>query len=116
MSSLQICYELARLAHQNWLSKQPADRVSIKYGHNIAVPWDKLDETWQKDQMKTFTEYAELVSSCCTNLPEAIHNIWMKNNSWEKEYKPHLFVPYEELSDDEKNKDIDIVNIIMKFK
>ena len=34
-----------------------------------------------------------------------IHDKWMERNSWAKEQQPELFVPYNELSEEEKEKD-----------
>lgn len=105
---------LAKNAHEIWLANQPADRVSIKFGHNIVTPWDTLDISWKEEQFKIFERYAKLVQTTidCEKLPEMVHNVWMELNSWEKDYRPHLFKPYDELSDDEKEKDNVVVNIL----
>lgn len=34
-----------------------------------------------------------------------VHDEWMKRNMWAKDDSPHLFVPYEDLAEDEKEKD-----------
>ncbi len=47
---------------------------------------------------------------------DLIHQQWMAMNSWQKNSKPELFLDYKDLSEDEKQKDKDLVVLIQKFK
>ena len=117
MAQPDIIEELASSAHQTWLDKQPIDRVSIKFGHNIVTDWNNLDESWKKEQYHIFEKYAELLNETSDQkeLSKLVHNVWMELNSWEKDHRPNLFKPYDELSPEEQQKDIDVVNILVKY-
>ena len=44
-----------------------------------------------------------------TQLCTLVHEVWMERNAHEKDSKPHLFVPCEELDPAEQQKDFDFV-------
>ena len=49
----------------------------------------------------------EITSEMTEEMASVVHDAWMERNSWEKESRPHLFVPYNELPEEEKAKDRD---------
>ena len=49
----------------------------------------------------------EITPEMVEEMSSVVHEAWMKRNSWEKENRPHLFVPYSELPEEEKAKDRD---------
>lgn len=49
----------------------------------------------------------EITPEMIEEMSSVVHEAWMKRNSWEKESRPHLFVPYSELPEEEKAKDRD---------
>ncbi len=60
------------------------------------------------------------MSSCekekIEKVSEKIHIIWMRNNDGLETSKPELFLPYNQLAEDEKQKDRDAVLPILKLK
>ena len=62
----------------------------------------------------------EITPEMIEEMSSVVHEAWMKRNSWEKESRPHLFVPYSELSEEEKAKDrdqvLDAIKIIKSEK
>ena len=43
-----------------------------------------------------------------------IHDAWMKNNPWEKDSAPHLFLPYNELTPHAQLQDLDVLEQALK--
>lgn len=61
-------------------------------------------------------EYAQLVQRGTFRSPadfergsSEVHEIWMRNNEWQREANPELFRPYNELTAEEKIKDLDVL-------
>lgn len=112
---------LASSFHEKWLNdyrEKNSDTPRIKeisgFTFNINVPWNELNELWKNEQREIFTQYIEIYNPNLSidEMAEQIHQLWMKLNSWQQSSSPHLFVPYNNLSDDEKEKDRNVVRII----
>lgn len=62
----------------------------------------------------------EITPEMIEEMSSVVHDAWMERNSWEKESRPKLFVPYEELEEKEKVKDrnqiLDAIKIIKSGK
>lgn len=94
--------------------------LSIEDGklvQNINQPAEAiLPELNQRLNGALAAEYAQLVSRGSIRTTQEIdraaaevHNIWMRNNEWQREAHPELFRPYNELTADEKLKDLDVL-------
>jgi len=45
----------------------------------------------------------------------AVHNCWMETNAYQKGTSPQLFVPFDELSEVEQEKDLVFVKLVLEF-
>ena len=68
-------------------------------------------------------EYATLVGNGSFRTPQEleratseVHNIWMRNNEWQRETNPGLFRPYNELTAEEKIKDLDVLQQALRIR
>jgi len=88
--------------HQN--INQPAEDIYPDLNHQLngaaAVHYEKILESTAINSIEDI-EY----------LASQFHEIWMNINSWQKESNPQLFVAYEELTADEKLKDLQQVSL-----
>jgi hypothetical protein len=102
------------------LESQGVKGLSVEDGklvQNINQPAAEiLPELNQKLNGNLASEYAILVergtyrsTSDFDRASSEIHNIWMRNNEWQREASPGLFKPYNELSAEEKIKDLDVL-------
>jgi len=106
---------LASVQHGEWLEGYRStndDAPRLKPGHgNINVPWEQLPLSWQEKQAKDMMEYVEAISdlpvgpSYIEEASARVHEVWMRQNIWDSKNRPHLFVPYDKLSESEKDKD-----------
>lgn len=80
--------------------------------------FEDLPSNWKRENLEAAKVAVELVyqkviaweditPEMVEELSSVVHEVWMKRNSWKKENRPHLFVPYSELSEEEKAKDRD---------
>jgi len=121
--------ELQEMFHTQWLAKYKSDGNVDKDGNllprfkkreriidqevvevqdDIAVPYNSLSPEG-KENNKFAAEQAIIAYELYPTEQEKganyIHIKWMENNPWDLEKKPELFVPYEELTKVEKDKD-----------
>lgn len=88
---------------------------------NTNVAFSELPPSWQKansgaanfavDTVVSSLESGEDMTSdeAIEKSASAVHENWMKDNSWQQESTPDLFVPYDQLIESEKKKDRDQV-------
>lgn len=100
---------------------------------NTNVPYEELSPSWQnanigaaKFAVNGVVEAARMGVDVTSNefieaMSSEIHEQWMIDNSWEKDSKPHLFVPYDQLpkgdkpgEDDEQAKDRAQVLVVLE--
>lgn len=80
----------------------------------------ELNEKLNGGPAKAYTEY--MMTQTFTDVQSiekgntAIHEVWMNQNSWQKEQTPEIFVPYEQLPAAEKIKDLDVLEVGVKAK
>lgn len=81
---------------------------------NINCEWDELHPLWQQEQLKTFQQYVDIYDASLSlrDMSEKVHELWMKLNSWQKEYNPELFVSYDDLPREQQEKDEKVVAIL----
>ena len=119
---------LASESHNEWVdgwrsSHQLEPRVKPTFFQgsvNINYYWNDLDWKWKMAQMRVMSAYVipfylqpfrglEDVSSL-------VHDVWMVQEVWMKKTKPHLFVPYCDLDEEEKDKDRVIARLLLGIK
>ena len=88
---------------------------------NTNVAFSELPPSWQKansgaanfvvDTVASSLESGEDMTSneAIEKSASAVHENWMKDNAWQRESTPDLFVPYDQLIESEKKKDRDQV-------
>ncbi len=88
---------------------------------NTNVHYEDLPPSWQNANIGAATFVAEGVvgdfnngedvttDDYIENYASKIHDKWMEDNDWAKDYNPELFVDYNELPESEKKKDRDQV-------
>ncbi len=90
------------------LRKRIINQEEVEVEDDIAVPYNLLSPEVKKDN-KYAAEQAIIAYEKYPNDQEKganyIHIQWKKNNPWDLDKKPQLFVPYEELTKEEKDKD-----------
>jgi hypothetical protein len=111
---------------QETIKKDPTARLGInKEGaevveQNIAQsPKNIYPSLMEALNGKLAREYFDALNGFVGNKEKAaeiVHNIWMKENSWQKESSPQLFVSYSELSEEEKDKDRAVVKVMEDLK
>lgn len=93
-----------------------------KLVQNINRPASEvLPSLMEKNNLAPAKEYVAAIGSKkiattrdFDNAASEVHEVWMKNNSWQKESNPQLFKDYKELTADEKLKDLDVVASVLK--
>lgn len=115
---------LAAKYHMKWLLDWRAkngytERMKTLNGvsFNINVNWEEMHHLWKEEQLKVFNQYVDIYNDMLTEdeMASNIHEKWMELNSWQRESSPHLFVSFNELDSDEKEKDLEIVRAIKTF-
>lgn len=105
----------ASATHEAWRTTLPTaernqPRIRSKNGgpkQDINVPFDKLHPTAQAENIAAGHAAHKAVKRFGGNDDKAgehIHNAWMKRNPPD-DYNKHLHIPYEELPENEKEKD-----------
>ena len=119
---------LASESHNEWVdgwrsSHQLEPRIKQTFFQgsvNINYYWKDLDWKWKVTQMRVMSAYVipfylqpfrglEGVSSL-------VHDIWMVQEVWRQDDEPHLFVPYSDLDEKEKDKDRVIARLLLGIK
>jgi hypothetical protein len=113
-SQISAATTMAEQGHRDWLvgyikdgECPPREKTIGESSFNIAVPWEHLHYVWKQKQIEIYLKYA-LAFDPSADIEEqaaSVHTVWMSLNSWQVETSPQLFVPYPELSDEEKEKD-----------
>jgi hypothetical protein len=117
--------QFASLAHDEWRRSLPPNeqnepRMRSKNGGpkaDINVPFDQLHPTAQQENLAAGQAAAEAVSKFPNNLEQAaeyIHIEWMKRNP-QDDYNAAQHKSYDELPEDEKEKDRVHVRTMMKL-
>lgn len=111
------------LIDQEWFKQQelngavfPVDDNGNKLV-NTNVHYSDLPPSWQNANIEAASFVSKEVASdynqglditkdaYIEEFASKIHDNWMKDNSWQQEINPELFVPYQELPEIEKAKD-----------
>jgi len=116
--------QFASLAHDAWRrnfdptgTKERVKKNSDGSEGDINVPFDKLHPDWQRENLAAGAAAAEAVANFPDDIEKAaehIHIEWMKRNP-KADYNASQHVPYEELPEDEKEKDRVHVRTMMKL-
>jgi len=117
--------QFASSAHDEWRRSLPpkeqnVPRIRSKNGGpeaDINVSFDKLHPTAQQENLAAGQAAAEAVSKFPDDIEKAsehIHIEWMKRNP-KTDYNAAQHVPYDELPEDEKEKDRVHVRTMMKL-
>ena len=106
--------QFASSAHDEWRrnfdptgTKDRIKKNSDGSEGNINVPFDKLHPDWQRENLAAGKAAAEAVIEFPNDIEKAaeyIHIEWMKRNP-KADYNAAQHVPYDELPEDEKEKD-----------
>jgi hypothetical protein len=117
--------EFAAMAHEEWRKNYVSangDKPRIKKNSDgtegdINVPFEKLHPDWQKENLaagRAAEEAVRLFPNDIEKAAEHIHIEWMKRNP-KGDWNAAQHVPYDELSDEEKEKDRVHVRTMMKL-
>ena len=117
--------QFASSAHEEWRRSLPPNeqnvpRIRSKNGGpkaDINVPFEELHPTAQQENLAAGKAAAEAVSKFPNNIEQAaeyIHIEWMKRNP-KDDYTAAQHVPYDQLPEDEKEKDRVHVRTMMKL-
>lgn len=96
---------------KEWAELHGTDMVDIYYTPFKDLPLDRKKDNLEAAKVVIDLVYDKIVNGeeitleMVEEMSSVVHEAWMERNSWEKESRPHLFVPYEELSEEEKAKD-----------
>ena len=106
--------QFASAAHDEWRrnfdptgTKERVKKNSDGSEGNINVPFEKLHPDWQQENLAAGRAAAEAVTKFPDDMEKAaeyIHIQWMKRNP-KDDYTAAQHVPYDELPEDEKEKD-----------
>jgi hypothetical protein len=106
--------QFASAAHDEWRrnfdptgTKERVKKNSDGSEGNINVPFEKLHPDWQRENLAAGRAAAEAVSKFPDDMEKAaeyIHIEWMNRNP-KADYNAAQHVPYDELPEDEKEKD-----------
>lgn len=120
--------ELAAMNHSKWLRARlldamqkggemaPREKTLSGKTFDIAVNWERLHPLWKSQEAEAskmyitslLPIYQELQRERAASMERAasqVHEIWMRQNPWAKDQQPELFVDYDDLPEDEKEKD-----------
>ena len=116
--------QFASSAHDEWRqnfdptgTKERVKKNSDGSEGNINVPFEKLHPDWQRENLAAGRAAAEAVGKFPDDMEKAaeyIHIQWMKRNP-KADYNAAQHVPYDELPEDEKEKDRVHVRTMMKL-
>ena len=117
--------EFAAMAHEEWRKNYIAangNKPRIKKNSDgtegdINVPFEKLHPDWQKENLAAGRAAEAAVRMFPNDIEQAaehIHNEWMKRNP-KGDWNAAQHVPYDQLSDEEKEKDRVHVRTMMKL-
>ena len=116
--------QFASSAHDEWRqnfdptgTKERVKKNSDGSEGNINVPFDELHPDWQRENLAAGQAAAEAVTEFPNDIEKAaeyIHIEWMKRNP-QADYNAAQHVPYDELPEDEKEKDRVHVRTMMKL-
>jgi hypothetical protein len=116
--------QFASSAHDEWRrnfdptgTKERVKKNSDGSEGNINVPFDKLHPDWQRENLAAGQAAAKAVIEFPNDIEKAaeyIHIEWMKRNP-KADYNAAQHVPYDELPEDEKEKDRVHVRTMMKL-
>jgi hypothetical protein len=106
--------QFASAAHDEWRrnfdptgTKERVKKNSDGSEGNINIPFEKLHPDWQRENLAAGRAAAEAVTKFPDDMEKAaeyIHIQWMKRNP-KADYNAAQHVPYDELPEDEKEKD-----------
>ena len=106
--------QFASAAHDEWRrnfdptgTKERVKKNSDGSEGNINVPFEKLHPDWHRENLAAGRAAAEAVTKFPDDMEKAaeyIHIQWMKRNP-KADYNAAQHVPYDELPEDEKEKD-----------
>ena len=107
-------HQFASLAHEEWRRNFDSTGTKTRIKKNsdgtegdINVPFDKLHPDWQKENLAAGEAAERAVKKFPDDIEKAaeyIHIKWMKRNP-KADYNAAQHVPYDELPEDEKEKD-----------
>lgn len=116
--------QFASMAHDEWRrnfdptgTKERIKKNSDGSEGNINVPFDKLHSDWQRENLAAGKAAAEAVTKFPNDIERAaehIHVEWMKRNP-KGDWNAAQHVPYDQLPEDEKEKDRVHVRTMMKL-
>jgi hypothetical protein len=116
--------QFASSAHEEWRrnfdptgTKERVKKNSDGSEGNINVPFEKLHPDWQRENLAAGQAAAEAVTKFSNDIEkdaEYIHIEWMKRNP-RADYNAAQHVPYDQLSEIEKEKDRVHVRTMMKL-
>jgi hypothetical protein len=116
--------QFASSAHDEWRrnfdptgTKERIKKNSDGSEGNINVPFEKLHPDWQRENLAAGKAAAEAVTKFPDDIEQAaeyIHVEWMKRNP-KADYNAAQHVPYNQLPEDEKEKDRVHVRTMMKL-
>ena len=116
--------QFASSAHDEWRrnfdptgTKERVKKNSDGTEANINVPFENLHPDWQRENLAAGRAAAEAVTKFPDDIEKAaeyIHIEWMKRNP-KADYNAAQHVPYDQLPEDEKEKDRVHVRTMMKL-
>ena len=116
--------QFASMAHEEWRrnfdptgTKERIKKNSDGTEGNINVPFEKLHPDWQKENLAAGKAAEDAVKNFPDNIEQAaehIHIEWMKRNP-KADYNAAQHVAYDQLPEDEKEKDRVHVRTMMKL-
>jgi hypothetical protein len=116
--------QFASMAHEEWRknfdptgSKERIKKNSDGTEGNINVPFEKLHPDWQKENLAAGKAAEDAVKKFPNDIEQAaeyIHIEWMKRNP-KADYNAAQHVAYDQLPEDEKEKDRVHVRTMMKL-
>lgn len=125
---------------KQYRGKSPADLIAEGMSEEEAkaavidianTPFDQYSEHWKEANRGGARFLIELVDTYGSSeimtadfandeamrvkYGDLVHKNWMERNSWEKDQRPELFVPFIQLPPDEQQKDIDQLIILQEW-
>jgi hypothetical protein len=117
-------HQFASRAHEEWRRNYDPTGTKPRIKKNsdgsegdINVPFDQLHPDWQKENLAAGNAAAEAVNKFPNDIEKAaeyVHTEWMKRNP-KADYNSAQHVPYDDLPEDEKEKDRVHVRTMMKL-
>lgn len=110
--------QLARAHHTAWLAQtqDQGPRMVEAEGasFDIRVPWENLHPVWRRKQAAAQQVYVDAIEGIADEETAAgiVHDVWMLQHPDAMATRPHLFRPYAQLEEAEKEKDRQIVRLL----